>query len=116
MELLSQYFDLQKQIYDYFGYKSEWKVYPLNDCISYYWMLVDSKVVFSEEKFTAKSMRDGKTIYSDVLYGKNAIMHGESFTMIRVDTQTDGNKFLSVFDNSKRVKDETLAQVYRNFC
>ena len=31
MKLLDQYFKLQKEIYDYFGYKEDWVVIPLYD-------------------------------------------------------------------------------------
>lgn len=36
------------------------------------------------------------------------VYRGEMYTMIVVDTQTDGNKFLRIFDNAKEQDFETL--------
>jgi hypothetical protein len=36
MKLLTQYFALQKQIYEYFGYTEDWKTIPLDDSTEYY--------------------------------------------------------------------------------
>lgn len=34
MKLLNEYFKLQKEIYDYFGYKEDWVVIPIDDASS----------------------------------------------------------------------------------
>ena len=39
MKILKEYFELQKQIFDYFGYVEDWKVIPLDDQTDQYWIL-----------------------------------------------------------------------------
>lgn len=122
MKLLDDYLKLQKQIYDYFGYKEDWAVIPLSDATEYYWHINGSdengevyycqdyknakKLVAADCNFEAEGV-DGNDVYSNEIYTQRFlpkwVYHGKSFTMICVDTRTDGNKFLQIFDNSKRV-------------
>jgi hypothetical protein len=136
MELLDQYFDLQRQIYEYFGYREDWVVIPLDDERDSYWRIESGeeyggRVVFSSapkklppydsEKFLEDRFRgvnvhddeqmkalltDGKgDYYSNEIYTQRFlpkwVYRGEKYTMICVDTHTDGNKFLQIFDNEK---------------
>ena len=39
MKLLQDYFKLQKEIYDYFGYKEDWVVIPLDDQTDQEWFI-----------------------------------------------------------------------------
>ena len=39
MKLLDEYFKLQKEIYEYFGYVEDWKVIPIDDGRKHYWRL-----------------------------------------------------------------------------
>jgi len=39
MKLLTNYFALQKKIYDHFGYIEDWVVIPLNDQREMFWIL-----------------------------------------------------------------------------
>ena len=39
MQILADYFALQRQIYQYFGYEEDWRVIPLSDNTVYYWRL-----------------------------------------------------------------------------
>lgn len=101
MKKLDEYFKLQKEIYEFFGYEEEWKVYPLDDCTEYYWFVTDSQVWFFDSQ-EAYVTNDGMHMYSNELYGKNrGVYPTRKYTMIRVDTNTDGNKFLMILDNSK---------------
>lgn len=143
MELLNQYFNLQKQIHDYFGYEEDWKVIPLDDGTDYYWHVTDEEsgvVYFAEDEDTLrKAVAIEEKLSSRVLMGPEFdkylrdleeqevgdyyrseiytqrflpkyVYRGKDYTMISVDTRTDGNKFLQVFDNSKEVKIEQTAE------
>lgn len=110
MKLLTEYFQLQKEIYSYFGYKEDWVVIPIDDARSYFWVLTADEVIFSEAKNDVISNIDGEYSgngYSNSIYRQcflpKWIYPGKEYTMICVDTHTDGNKFLQVFDNSKRI-------------
>lgn len=121
MELLEQYFDLQKQIYDYFGYAEDWVVIPLQGNTDSYWFVDQEyngqgKVVWSPEPLTKESVEAGDKIYSGSIYTQRFlprwVYRAEKYTMVCVDTHTDGNKFLLIFDNTKECKDKTLKELH----
>jgi hypothetical protein len=106
MKLLDEYFALQQQIYDHFGYREDWRVIPLDDAREYYWRLEGDgpgKVHYAktEQELTD---RTGK-YYVNEIYTQRFlprwVYRTADYTMVCVDTQTDGNKFLQVFDNAK---------------
>ena len=110
MELLDKYFEIQKQIYNHFGYVEDWVVIPLEDCRKYYWHLTGEgcgdEVLYAKEK---ENVFEGTTddgyavdIYTQRFLPK-WVYRADDYTMICIDTHTDGNKFLSIFDNSKEV-------------
>lgn len=103
-ELIDNYFALQDKIFEYFGYKEGWTVIPLNDCRQYFWFLTgegpEDRVIFTE-----KNLFNIIDIYSNEIYTqrflKKWVYRTKRYTMICVDTHTDGNKFLQIFDNKK---------------
>ena len=109
MELLTQYLDLQQQIYDYFGYVEDWRVLPLDDASQYFWVL-DEKDGFVH---FASTESDGnfylnKVYTADKEYARESLAEwmyrAEDYILICVDTRVDLNQFLRVFDNSKERK------------
>jgi hypothetical protein len=117
---INEYFDLQKEIYNYFGYQEDWVTIPLDYNLDSYWMLTgdkerDARVVWSDEPLTKESIESGK-IYSGVIYTQRFlpkwVYRTDDFTMVSVDTRCDGNKFLMVFDNSKECNDNSLCELY----
>ena len=114
MKRLDDYFKLQKEIYEYFGYKEDWVVIPLDDCRDYFWFISGGEahggsVTYAEklEDFSPNGNYYGSAIYTQRFLPK-WVYRGEEYTMICVDTQTDGNKFLSVFENSKEIDPKDL--------
>jgi hypothetical protein len=109
MELLDQYQQTLDNIYNYFGFKEAWTVYPIDDRRSYYWCLSNDKleVYFfdSLDEYNPEKLEDAK--YSDeILYHRDhpkAIYEGLEYTLIMVDTNVDANKFLTIWDNKKNV-------------
>ena len=99
MKLLEKYFELQKEIYEYFGYEEEWSVYPIDDQTRYFWF-IDTylDVVWFFDDKEAYENEDGMHSYSCQII---EIYRRDDYTMIKVDTNTDFNKFLSIYDNSK---------------
>ena len=100
MKLLDNYLDLQQDIYDYFEYDEKWSVYPIDDSRDHYWFIDRNSVVFCDKPFDRDVIVNG-LFYTGVI--DDSIYTKEDFTMIQVDTQTDGNIFLQIFDNSKKV-------------
>ena len=106
MKQLDEYFKLQKEIYDYFGYVEDWVVIPLDDARQYYWRIYNDTVCFAESIHELET-EDGQYFENEIYKQRflpKWIYEGEKHTMICVDTRTDGNKFLQVFDSNKRVK------------
>lgn len=109
MKLLDDYIKLQNQVYEYFGYKEDWVAIPIDDGRKYYWFLIQEEdgsgfVRFAETK--EKLMDElAMDYYENDIYTQRFlpkwVYEGEDYTMICVDTHTDGNKFLQIFDNKK---------------
>lgn len=108
MNELDEYFKIQEKIYDYFGYKEDWVVIPIEDARSMYWILDQNTdgtgtVRFAETE--EKLFSDGN-YYENVIYTQRFlpkwVYPGKDFTMICIDARTDGNKFLQIFSNDFR--------------
>jgi hypothetical protein len=106
MKQLDDYNEAQKAVYDYFGFKEDWAVYPIDDRREYWWDMNATEVNFYDTK-EAYETEDGMHSYSDEIlhhrFYPKAVFEGAEFTLIMVDTHTDGNRFLAIYDNSKRV-------------
>ena len=109
MKALDDYFKLQQEIFDYFGYKEDWVTIPIDDRRDQYWILYENDrgggdVIFYENEITPEVLKSGK-YYENTVYTQRFlpkwIYRGEEYTMICCDTHTDGNKYLAIFDNSK---------------
>lgn len=108
MDLLDKYFEIQKQIHDYFGYQEDWVVIPLDDCREYFWYIPyggqgdEVRYAKHEENLVEGTMEDG---YSNEIYKQRFlpkwVYRADDYTMVCVDTHVDGNKFLQIFDNAK---------------
>lgn len=107
---LDSYLSLQQEIFNYFGYKQDWKVIPIDDAREYYWELCQNEdgggeVFFSEEREDV--VKKSGNYYGNEIYTQRFlpkwVYRGKDYTMICVDTHTDGNKFLQIFDNNKEV-------------
>lgn len=101
-ELLQKLVETEAHIHQYFGYVEDWQVCPIQDHTDYYWYTRDGIVYYGGDADTTLSVAGWHNRYGDEIIG-GAVWKGEHFTMINVDTHTDGNKFLFVFDNAKQL-------------
>lgn len=110
MKKLDQYFKLQQEIYKYFGYVEDWVVIPIDDAREYFWMLSEPEdlVRFAETEEILFNEKRGDC-YENEVYRQRFlpkwVYRTDDYTMICVDTRTDGNKFLQMFDNSKKCRE-----------
>lgn len=109
MEQLTNYTNALQEIYDYFDFKEDWTVFPIDDGTDYYWEVKeDEGIVKFYDSVEAYRTEDGSHSYSnEILHHRHypkAIYEGAEYTMIMVDTHTDGNRFLQIFDNFKKIK------------
>lgn len=105
MKILDDYLKLQKEIYDYFGFKENWITLPIDDRREHFWSILDDEVIFGDKDDVINNTGDCylDEIYKQRFYSK-WIYRGEEYTMIMVDTHIDGNKFLAIYDNSREVR------------
>ncbi len=113
MKLLDEYNEVRQAIFDYFGHVEDYRVIPLDDARDYYWHLEGEgpgQVHFADMK--EELVEQTGNYYVDEIYTQRFldkwVYRGEQFTMICCDPQTDGNKFLRIFDNSKEILEEFL--------
>lgn len=109
MKLLDEYSARREELFNYFGYVENWRAFPVDDAIKYFWVLDGEgpgSVKFAETKEVLEDEDSGE-YYENEIYTQRHLPKwvyiGADYTMIVVDTHTDGNKFLQIFDNSKRV-------------
>ena len=106
MKLFDDYDELRNKLFEYFGYVEDWRVLPFDDARKYFWRLDSGEdggnVCFadSEEEL---STEEGN-YYENEIYTqrhlKKWVYRGADYTMVVVDTHTDGNQFLQIFDNA----------------
>jgi hypothetical protein len=108
MDIIEEYFKLLEEVYEYFGFKEDYVIFALEDRRDYEWVLIDDDVVQYGNR--EDILNDTGEYYEDEIYKQRFynkwIYRGKDYTMIMVDTHTDGNKFLAVFDNKKEFKYE----------
>jgi hypothetical protein len=104
MKELDSYNKALEAVYNYFGYKENWRVFPIDDRRNYWWRIDDlgCEVRFYDTKKAYEKEDDSHT-YSDEILPQKGIYEGKDYTMILVDTHTDGNVFLAIYDNNKKL-------------
>jgi hypothetical protein len=106
MELVENYNKSLELIYEHVGFKEDWVVYPIDDCIEMYWKVDDDSVYFSSsiEGLTDEDEDDLyiNHIYKQLFYNK-WIYEGKDLTMIFCDSGVDGMKYFRLFDNKKKI-------------
>jgi hypothetical protein len=119
---ITAYFTKKAIVHNSFGYVPDWVEIPLDDQRRMHWMLVGGEgvggvCVWSPAPFTAKGIKAGDKIYSGPIYTqrflKQWVWRTSGHVMVSVDTQTDGNKFLMIFDASKECTDDAVRSIWR---
>ena len=115
---VDSFFNQREDILEYFGYVEDWAIIPLANSTYLYWRLIahsngdlrSGKNCFVQFADTVEDLKSGdedKSYFNEVWPNRHLpkwVYPTEEYTMICVDTQTDGNKFLQIFLNSKEVK------------
>jgi len=105
MKLLDDYFDIQEKIYKHFGYCEDWVVIPMEDARDYFWRLDEDEGIVRFADTPELLIDPAGNYYENEIYTQRFldkwVYRADGYTMICVDTHTDGNKFLQIFDNRK---------------
>ena len=120
MQNVADYWKAKNWLFNYFGYKEDWVTIPLHtQTIGLWWFIngardetgAGGEVIFQyqdDEEYDPKDVEDGNCvswpIYTQRFLPK-WVYRGKDYTMVVVNTQTDGNKYLAVFSNELEVKD-----------
>ena len=115
IKLLDDYQNLRNELFDYFGYVEDWKVIPIDDCRGYIWYLTGEGA--GDSVYFAESFQDFEEgeYYSNEIYAQRFlpkwVYRGKEYTMICVDTRTDDNKFLAIYENSKEMTEDQFEKL-----
>lgn len=123
-EILNQYLDIQKKIFDYFGYVEDWTVIPLQIKTDKYWMICgpesnpSTSVFWDPVPFSVESIENAVDLYRGTIYNQRFlskwVYRGKDYTMVSVDTHSDDNRFLMIFKNDMECVDEKLKKLAKN--
>src|SRR5687768_12105882 len=108
MDLLDNYIELRDAIYQYFGFFEDWKAFPIDDNRQYWWEADEyaGKITCYDSLEAYKEQDEAHMYEFEILthlFYPKSIYEGKEYTMIIIDTHTDGNQFLSIFDNAKKI-------------
>lgn len=116
-EKIDTYHKLEKEIFEHVGYKHDWSVFPIDDSREMFWHVdpTEQRQVRFAKTEEALQKLEGE-FYENEIYTyyhlKKWVYRGKEITLIVVDTHTDGNKYVQIFDNTKErpwVDEESLA-------
>ena len=111
MDLLKGYTTAQAKLFDYFGYVEDWRILPVDDATDYYWCIdgteSDGNVQFADDRIDLADGGSGNHYENEIYKNRHLpkwVYRGKDYTMICVDTHTDGNQLLQIFSNELEVK------------
>lgn len=107
MSVVTDFINARNALYEHVGFVEDWVIYAIEDNTEMYWRIDGGRVLFSEKREDALNETGDhyeNEIYTQRFYKKH-VYGGEQFTMIFVDTRTDGNRFFAIFDNDKEIKE-----------
>lgn len=113
MKLLDDYFILKEQLFEYFGYVEDWVVIPIDDARKYVWRLNGTEergeIQFADTVNDLNDIEAGEYYINEIYTQRflpKYVYRGKDYTMICVDTHTDGNRFLQIFSNENEIKND----------
>lgn len=117
--MLDTHFALVEAVYKAFGYAEQWRAFVMEDARGSYWMrLGEDAIAWSPEAFSEEPIVDGSNLCTAGIYTyrhlEQYVFRAEGLVMALLDTQSDGNALLFVFDESKECLDKDLILCAKN--
>lgn len=106
MDLLDEYTEARGKLLAYFEYVEQWRVLPIDDQTDCFWRLDGDgpgEVHFADSEDELAN-EEGNYYVNEIYTQRHLtkwVYRGPEYTMIVVDTRTDGNQFLQIFENAK---------------
>lgn len=97
-DIIDNFNKSQEDLFNYFGIRQVWKVYPISDDRKYVWRIDDNVVLFADSKYEFET--ESRNVFSNEIINKQ-IYRKEKYTAILSDPRSDRNPWYSIFDNSK---------------
>ena len=117
VKLLDDYTRAREAVFAHFGYKEDWRAFPVEDNTGMSWMLLENQVAWGD--LTPEGIKTGQEFCSAIIYTyrhlSQHVWRAAEATMVLADTRTDGNIFLMVFDNQLEITDEALKKLYKEY-
>ena len=113
MNLIENYTKALDALYEHVGFKEDWVVYPIDECLDSYWYTNENNYVRyanTLEKLDSDGDYYEDEIYTQRFYSK-WIYEGADYTMIFCNPGVDGMKWFRVFDNTKRLLDADMDDI-----
>ena len=98
---IEDYGNALQKIYSHIGFVEDYVIYPIDDKTDYFWDCDGESIFFAETEEDGNYYES--PVYTQRFY-KKWIYEGKDYTMIFEDSQVDGMKYFSIFDNKKRLK------------
>ena len=104
MDLIQSFNTAKQALYEHVGFVEDWVIYASEDRTDMLWQINGDDVKYAEtvERFNSNDNYYVDEIYYQRFYEKH-VYRGAEFTMIFVDTHTDGNKFFAFFRNANEI-------------
>lgn len=94
MKQLKKYFKVVKEIYDYFDYSNDKKIYPIEDYTDFYWKKKNNKLYYSYDKIE---------FYDDIFLKE---YEGDDYIMFLINDTHNLDDCLIIFDLKKKLNDD----------
>jgi hypothetical protein len=104
IKLLENYNNALQSIYNHVGFTEDWVVYPILDNSKYFWFIDGGEVGYADsinELENEEGNYYSGSIHCQRFYEKH-VYEGKDYTLVFLDTHTDGMKYFSIFDNNKK--------------
>jgi len=111
-KVFDTFFQYEEEIHEYFGYKEDWVKIPLVDFRDQHWALDQYEdgsgyIIHHEEPLTEERITS-LDFYSAEIYTQRFlpkwVYKAADYTLISMNPGVDGNKYLGIFDNTKKVE------------
>lgn len=110
--LLMSYFACKKAIHEFFDFRGGWREIPISDETEYWWYIDECPDGSGTVHYGAGDVDGDQAYYAAEIYTtrhlEKYVYRTDTHTAVAVDTNTDGNVFLYIFDNAKEVTDPEL--------
>lgn len=100
-EAMLAYENAKQYVFEHCGYVEQWRDFPLNDERTSFWSVNQRGYVRHADSEKELKEQTGNYYEAEVVNNSNnkGVYRGKRYTLVIINTNTDGNVFATVFDN-----------------